>query len=65
MTYVKKGMDEFWGYLKTKEPIRILKDYVPASRIKINGICGNLRVVFVSTSKSSTADTHKHKNQGI
>jgi hypothetical protein len=61
MTYLKKAMEEILGYLKVKEPIRILKDYVPAIKIKINGICDNVRFLFVTISKPSSADTHKQK----
>jgi hypothetical protein len=59
MTYLKKAMDEFWECLQPKELIRVLKDYVPANKKKINKICVNLLFVFVRTGKPSTADTHK------
>jgi hypothetical protein len=46
MTYLKKAMDEFWGYLKAKESIRVLKYYVSASKIKVNGMCENFTFCF-------------------
>jgi hypothetical protein len=44
MTYLKMTMDRFLEYLKAKESIRVLQDYVPASEIQINGICEILRL---------------------
>jgi hypothetical protein len=56
MTYSKKAMEEFLGYLKSKEPIRILKDYVPARKIKTKKYVKIYVFFFVTTSKPSTAD---------